>query len=166
MLNTMIRLAVSLIFWPTIFLILLGSIQPLSESAAGGNYNLHYLSPVARRMMTPFRSLNEGTVQARQNQPFAVYDSTEMHTLYVPGAGFLWSDDMRWAQSLPEHLRESHDREGWSVEQSDRVLFQDRFLERYPWIFQASDLSPTSKRRTKNRLIRSGSGAKLFSPTR
>lgn len=91
--------------------------------------------------------------------PFGVVDSKEMYTLYVPGAGFLWSDEMVWEQSVP-------DADDYQTEGSDRVFFQDKFGERYPWIVEVKNAPERKKKRSKSGVIRSGSTVQIKSWTR
>lgn len=151
-----------LLFWPTLSLLITGYLLPFFEDAAGGNYNLDYLFPEARRSITPFGSIT--TIPSRHT-PWGVIDSKEMYTLYIPGAGFLWSDEMVWAQSGPCS-------EEYEVEGSERVLFADRFAERYPWIVEVDhplerkNKRKTKKPRSKGPVIRSGSEVQIKSWTR
>lgn len=150
----MLKLIFPLALWPTIFLVATGFLLPFSESAAGGNYNLHYLSPEARRSITPFGSI---TTMTKRPAPFGIVDSKEMYTLYLPGAGFLWSDELIWAQSVP-------DQDDYAVEGSERVFFQDKFVERYPWIVQINTPVRTKKnKRAKRGIIRTGSSVQIRS---
>ncbi|KAK4506057.1 hypothetical protein PRZ48_004022 [Zasmidium cellare] len=151
--NTLVYLALcklfaALFFWPTVFLTIAGLFLPFSEKAGGGNYGLHHLSAPARRDITPFASL---TARENNRALFGIVDSKEMYTLYVPSAGFLWSDEMVWAQSMPG-------REDYAVESSERVFFQDKFVERYPWIVQVKEPPKTRKKKQpKREVVRSGS---------
>jgi hypothetical protein len=138
---------------------------PLSESAAGGNYNLRYLSATARQSFTPFPA-----VQTRfmQTTPGLNLHHGTAYTLYVPGAGFLWSDTMMWKQSLPDGSRfagNHHNEEtgkAWSVEGSYRVFFQDKFGERYPW--EVREFSPHIQKRRASLAIQAGSTVRLYDP--
>jgi hypothetical protein len=92
------------------------------------------------------------------------------YTLYVPGAGFLWSDDKVWKQSLPEkhwgapnHRSDDQGRR-WAVDDSYRVFFQDKFNERYPWTVEPVLPLPTHQRRTQQTL-KSGSDIRIYDPT-
>lgn len=150
-----------MLFWPTLFLLITGHLLAFSEDAAGGNYNLRYLSPEARRSITPFGSI---TNLPNRQTSFGLVDAKEMYTLYVPGAGFLWSDEMVWAQSGPNS-------EEYEVEGSERVFFEDRFAERYPWIVEVKSplerkKKKTKKSRSKGAIIRSGSEVQVKSWTR
>lgn len=79
-----------------------GALLPMSESAAGGDYNLRYLSAAARRSITPLPAIRPTSTQAVSNVGPRL---GLVYTLYVPGAEFLWSDSMIWKQSLPVRLR-------------------------------------------------------------
>lgn len=151
----------SLIFWPTLFFFITGYLLAFSEDAGGGNYNLRYLSPEARRNITPFGSI---TNMPNRHAPLGVVDTTEMYTLYIPGAGFLWSDEMVWAQSGPYSGE-------YEVDGSERVFFEDRFAERYPWIMEVKNPLERRKKEAKNSrskrgAIKSGSEVQIKSWTR
>jgi hypothetical protein len=148
---------------PITILLLSGTLLPASESAAGGNYNLRYLSATARRDLTPFPAIQSRSTQAALD--FGLRSGTA-YTLYVPGAGFLWSDSMIWKQSLPERLQNSADHyddkvdKHWSVEGSHRVFFHDKFVERYPWEVQKGPRQ--TQRSTNLHGIQSGSTVRLY----
>jgi hypothetical protein len=92
------------------------------------------------------------------------------YTFYVPGAGFLWSDDKVWKQSLPEKLWGAPNHDGddqgkqWAVDDSYRVFFQDKFNERYPWTVEPVLPLPTHQWR-KQQTLKSGSNVHLYDPT-
>ncbi|KUJ15117.1 uncharacterized protein LY89DRAFT_670626 [Mollisia scopiformis] len=158
------NLFISIIVCPIIAIIVIGALLPISESSAGGNYNLRYLSASARRDLTPF-PLARSSAQA--GPPFAPHHDTA-YTLYVPGAGFLWSDSMVWEQSLPAEISPNStehyvDETGqlWSIEGSHRVFFQDKFIERYLWEIKQFP-QQTRRWRTSQKTIHSGSTVRLY----
>ncbi|KAH7409726.1 hypothetical protein BKA64DRAFT_405695 [Cadophora sp. MPI-SDFR-AT-0126] len=140
----------------------------MSESAAGGNYNLRYLSEAARRDITPFPAVKSASAQTAS--AFSLRHDTQ-YTLYIPGAGFLWSDSMMWKQSLPgsgpiSSGLTSEEGKQWSVEGSHRIFFQDKYLERYKWNVQelpqiAQNLRNQRKQR-KQWKIQPGATVRLF----
>jgi hypothetical protein len=144
-------------------MLLNGALLPMSESAAGGNYNLRYLSAAARRDLTLFLAIRPSSTQAAPH--FGLHHGTA-YTLYVPGVGFLWSDSMMWKQSLPGRLRNSTDHyddeveKYWSIEGSYRAFFQDKFLERYPWEIQ--EFPRQTQRWRAPQTIHSGSTVRLY----
>jgi hypothetical protein len=150
---------------PIFALLLGGALLPISESAAGGNYNLRYLSASMRRDLTPFPAISPSSTQAAPD--FGLYHGT--YTLYVPGAGFLWSDSMIWMQSLPDRLRCSSDhyedelKTNWAIDESYRVLFQDKFVERYPW--EVQKFPRLNQKRHSPQKINSGDTIRLFDST-
>ncbi|PVH71781.1 hypothetical protein DL98DRAFT_434525, partial [Cadophora sp. DSE1049] len=166
-----LTLSITLLVFPLSFVLLHGAVLPVSESAAGGNYNLRYLSAAARRDITPFPAI---TSSSRQTTPdFSPRHGTQ-YTLYIPGAGFLWSDSMMWKQSLPGSAPISsdpnnHEARQWSVEGSHRVFFQDRYLERYTWEVQELPRLPqklrNQRKQRKQWKISSGATVRLFDPT-
>lgn len=160
------NLVISFMLCPLSIVILIGALLPISEFAAGGNYNLRYLSPAARRNLTPFPAVRQSPTQAVPEfglRPGMAY------TLYAPGAGFLWSDSMIWKQSLPESLRNSsnhHDDEAdkyWSIDGSYRAFFQDKFVERYPW--EVQKVPQLTQKWHSPKVISSGSTVRLYDPT-
>ncbi|KAK4891849.1 hypothetical protein LTR27_009548 [Elasticomyces elasticus] len=62
-----------------------------SEVAYGGNYNLRYLDAESRRSMRPGFDMPRGF-----SDPGPGLHSMTPYSLYIPTAGFLWSDDMTW----------------------------------------------------------------------
>lgn len=150
------------LLWPSLFLYFIGLHLPVSETAAGGNYNLRFLSPQARQAISPF------PFPDTDSSGFAVsYD--KLYTLYMPGAGFLWSDDMIWEQRLPERLRykaNTHNEDDqdspWSTDGSYRTYFDDKFVQRYPWV-----IKPLKKRGVERPegVVQSQSRVKLYDPS-
>ncbi|SMQ50253.1 unnamed protein product [Zymoseptoria tritici ST99CH_3D7] len=139
------------LLWPSLILLLIGAVTPASEAKAWGHYNLRFFSARARRAMSPFTALDAST--SASNSPFALYPELA-YTLYVPGAGFLWSDAMMWRQSLPstssQDIDADHDGSDldWIFDESWRVFFQDKYAARYPWVVDI-DTGPTPSGRTK-----------------
>ena len=146
---------------------LVGALLPASKSAARGNYNLQYLSAAVRSDLTPFVAVQHAS---KQSMPAFGLQSGIACTLYVPGAGILWSDEMVWKQSLPERLWGPPDHYGddegkqWSVDESYRVFFQDKFNERYPWTVEQV-LPPSPHQWRGKRTLQSGSAVRLYNPT-
>lgn len=140
--------AIPFIACPISALLLYGALVPMSESAAGGNYNLRYLLPGTRRDITPFPAIQPFSTRAVPD--FGFQNGSE-YTLYVPGAGFLWSDSMMWKQKVPAgfsySLEDHHTEEGddhWSVEGSYSVSFQDKFIDPICGKSRKFDLSDNS----------------------
>lgn len=143
--------------------LLTGALLPLSESAAGGNYNLRYLSAAARRDITQFPAIRPSSTQAA---PHFSLDQGKAYTLYVPGAGFLWSDLAVWRHrllpALPNGTGHHDDGMGnqWSTDGSHRVFFQDKFAARYPW--EIHRVPRPFQKRNSPRTIHSGSTVRLY----
>ncbi|KAF4943411.1 hypothetical protein FGADI_13438 [Fusarium gaditjirri] len=133
------NIAIAFIGCPLLALLIVGSLIPMSKSAAGGNYNLSYLSASLRTYLTPFPVLDRLPMLGVTGS--GLTDLTA-YTIYLPRSGFLWSDNMIWQQSLPDQIPDSEkdhvDEDGkhWSVDGSRRVFFQDKFLARHPWEVQ------------------------------
>lgn len=136
-----------------------GAIFPPSEVAAGGDYNLHFLPAHFRRTLRP----QMGTVKGPQSTP--VPNSGPPHaltprtsiSLYMPQAGFLWSDDLVWEDGHGLFMHNSHDEfDGKQGSCScpklgsrkkepppHRAFFVDRINRRYPWSLVPSGLYET-----------------------
>lgn len=134
---------------------LFGLVLPSSEHAAGGNFNLQYLSPTARKSITPFRS---ETISSPGH--FAIRDDF-VYSLYVPMAGFLWNDLAIWKQNKSPTKPVTSDDVGAVHEQAHRVFFQDKFGERHPWAFDPV-VTPNSARPATE--LVSGSSVRIRSP--
>ncbi|KAK0112619.1 hypothetical protein ONS95_014362 [Cadophora gregata] len=164
--NGVLSLSIALIMCPLSSILLHGALLPISESVAGGNYNLRYLSAAARRDITLFPAVRPPS--ARTAPDFRPRHGTQ-YTLYVPGAGFFWSDSMMWKQSIPDSIQDysspSDEVKQWSVEGSYRVFFQDKFLERYIWeIQELSEMPQSLRKHRKQWKISPGATVRLFDP--
>ena len=87
----------------TIFIVSFSVAFPLSEIGAGGNYNLRFLSPQVRRALRPQIANYEPAAATMINgQKPPVYGLVPANplSLYIPQAGFLWSDDFLWDPSI------------------------------------------------------------------
>ncbi|KAI0147782.1 hypothetical protein GGR57DRAFT_244606 [Xylariaceae sp. FL1272] len=115
--------------------LLYGLLFPMSEVQTGGNYNLHFLSPEARRMLSPIeRSLAAPSWSNHTIPPHAVIPYLPA-SLYIPMAGFLWLDDAVWLDDLGVWSRASLERED-SLSHPRRVFFSDPISTRHPWAFE------------------------------
>jgi hypothetical protein len=119
--------------------VLTGGVLPNSEAAVGGNYNLRYLSPAARARLSPFPSAYD---QLGARKLGYTLHAGKMYTLYIPSAGFLWSDDLMWAQEKTNRSGDEFNRpystseKSWQYDPSHRAYFEDRFAERLPWTME------------------------------
>ncbi|SMR52270.1 unnamed protein product [Zymoseptoria tritici ST99CH_3D1] len=133
----LVSFAIWALIWPSLILLLIGAVTPASEAKAWGNYHLRFFSARARRAIRPFTALDASP--STENSPSGLYPELA-YTLYVPGAGFLWSDAMMWNQSLPStssrdtDVKHDHLTLDWLADESWRVFFQDKYSERYPWV--------------------------------
>ncbi|RJE26607.1 hypothetical protein PHISCL_01021 [Aspergillus sclerotialis] len=124
---------------------------PLSETSYGGNYNLHYLSPHFCRLLRPLVPEIAQIVQHHAGPflssgqafpPYALLPGIPM-TMYVPKAGFLWTDNLVWD---PKEHTFREDVDVWNDEEASketlesslhyRVLFMDEVKWTTPWFFQ------------------------------
>lgn len=69
---------------------------PDAETAAGGNYNLRYLTAAARRSLVPMERFNALHVPFAQHPPAFAFLPEVPFTAYIPQSGFLWSDETYW----------------------------------------------------------------------
>jgi hypothetical protein len=127
--------------FPLVTIMITGLVYPWSETASGGNYNLHYLPMNTRRELRP--DISQTARRDTTMLPAAGYNSsTRWHDLrpgepisiYLPLAGFLWSDNFVWddqsqvfnIDSEVAPLAEAMLASGRYPEQNHRVVFQDR----------------------------------------
>ncbi|KAL4411031.1 hypothetical protein CABS03_08371 [Colletotrichum abscissum] len=128
-----------------------GILSPISEISAGGNYNTRFLSPRARRALSPIsESVKIPNWGNYSLPPHAIIPYVPL-SLYLPRAGFLWQDDevwlpeqgnfgAEWQLNQEEAWAEFHDLEqvgsGYSVETLYRAYFSDPIGRRHPWAFE------------------------------
>lgn len=124
---------------------LLGIVLPYSEVAAGGNYNLQFLSAEARRSLSPVRGEAEIPNWGNHSLPVHAVAPYVPVSLYLPGAGFLWHDESVWLPELGLFGSEwelSGNQGSASDEEISpdsavyRVHFSDPIASRHPWSFE------------------------------
>ncbi|OQD62124.1 hypothetical protein PENPOL_c013G02160 [Penicillium polonicum] len=128
---------------------------PLSETSSGGNYNLHYLPASLRREMRPeIPAYSPGAAEV-DGRPFPAYSLIPEApiSLYIPSAGFLWTDPLTWDtnrhrfqwkeenRQLPKQsstLDEMEDKNDYMHVNNNqsRVIFSDKFNTVGPWFFE------------------------------
>ncbi|RAH59380.1 hypothetical protein BO85DRAFT_437428 [Aspergillus piperis CBS 112811] len=124
---------------------------PLSETSLGGNYNLHYLSASLRRELRPSMGAYSPGISELEGRSFPVLSLVPRApiSLYLPRAGFLWSDELAWdihshkfnTKATPRSWRQTSTID--AVEEhiahlnnnSSRVIFSDEFNTVGPWFF-------------------------------
>lgn len=135
-----------------LYLTVLGAVFSGSEIAAGGNYNLHFLSAQARRALSP--SGEESRVPPLGNHSIPRHSIVPYVpvSLYMPEAGFLWQDDAVWIPQLGVFGDQS-ELEAGETERAEtdaaassspdepdsslyRVHFSDPIGQRHPWAFE------------------------------
>ncbi|RDW58530.1 uncharacterized protein DSM5745_11221 [Aspergillus mulundensis] len=128
---------------------------PLSETTAGGNYNLHYLPASLRRNLRPQIGAFYAGVTEVAGRPFPAYSLVPEApiSLYIPGAGFLWSDDLTWdiashdfrwkdgteqtiAPDQASALDAIEDKIFHVRPNQSRIIFSDKFNTVGPWFLQ------------------------------
>ena len=69
-----------------------------SETSVGGNYNLHYLPASLRRELRPMIHVYSPVIAELGGRSFLVYSLVPEVpiSLYLPRAGFLWTDELAW----------------------------------------------------------------------
>ncbi|KAL2822637.1 hypothetical protein BJX63DRAFT_427196 [Aspergillus granulosus] len=115
---------------------------PTSETMYAGNYNLRHLSAGARREMRSQTSRLERPDHTQRNPledpnvPFALSPGTPV-SIYLPHAGFLWSDLNAWDEELAvfETANEPGEEEG-TAGASRRIVFKDPIGRMKPWVIQ------------------------------
>jgi hypothetical protein len=134
-----------------LYLVILGAIFSGSETASGGNYNLHFLSAQARRALSP--SAEESRIPRLGNHSVPKHSIVPYApvSLYLPGAGFLWQDEAVWlprsgvfgdkSELVAEDKVDSAsnmkpDTESESTSLLYRVYFSDPIGRRHPWAFE------------------------------
>lgn len=122
-------------------------VTPSSEVAAGGNYNLRYLSADARRYLVQDLHRAEPPSQAPAH---AIIPRVPV-TIYMPRAGFLWSNTQVWNDEggffEPHHEQlEAAAQAAGNITQFN-LGFADPFALRHPWVFeQVFDVDYTGDR--------------------
>lgn len=71
-----------------------GLLFPFSELSYGGNHNLQFLSVHTRRSLRTRSSPCDGIMSPQTNEIF----TGTPYSLFLPNAGFLWSDRLVWSQ--------------------------------------------------------------------
>ncbi|OIW34819.1 hypothetical protein CONLIGDRAFT_26603 [Coniochaeta ligniaria NRRL 30616] len=136
-----------------LYLVILGVVFSGSETASGGNYNLHFLSAQARRAVSP--SGEESRVPRLGNHSVPKHSIVPYVpvSLYLPGAGFLWQDEAIWLPQSGVFGDKSElvaedtvgsvsgtnlkpDTEPESTSLLYRVYFSDPIGSRHPWAFE------------------------------
>ncbi|KAK7753973.1 hypothetical protein SLS62_004072 [Diatrype stigma] len=121
------------------------------ETSAGGNYNLSFLSPGARRSLSPLAS--HGTVEAFNQSlqgPFPPYALVpyEPFSLYLPRAGFLWTDRREWVEDMgifkttEEEPIVATGEDDVESPLPQRSFFADPLARRHPWVLELAYLEP------------------------
>ncbi|OJJ69779.1 hypothetical protein ASPBRDRAFT_678148 [Aspergillus brasiliensis CBS 101740] len=124
---------------------------PFSETSLGGNYNLHYLPASLRRELRPAIGAYSPGISEMGGRSFPVHSLVPGApiSLYIPRAGFLWTDDLAWdinshkfnrkaiqpserqsstVDAIEEHLAHVNDKDS-------RIIFSDEFNTIGPWFF-------------------------------
>lgn len=125
------------------FVVIFSVTFPLQETAAGGNYNLRYLPAQLRRDLRPsIPNYHPGLAKVNDLQlSFHGLVPAAPVSLYVPHAGFLWTDPFTWDVFSSDFrssadkgnstgLRGLHSNEAdveHLMEEQERILFSDQF---------------------------------------
>lgn len=146
----------------TSWLLLIGVLgfgMPGSETAAGGNYHLRYLSPNLRQSGAPaFESKHNSHSKAVHAML-----ASEPSSIYVLGAGFLWSDHLSWQDDMGAFVSANERMPDTALPESGghRSFFADPFAVRHPWAFHRAKQDdhpqkPQIRRNSLPRYLRSG----------
>ncbi|KAI1445746.1 hypothetical protein F5Y02DRAFT_417663 [Annulohypoxylon stygium] len=129
---------------PMLLALIYGSFFPFSETAAGGNFNLSFFTPGTRRMLSPYQrtATSAGADLHGPYPPFALVPSVPV-SLYVPRAGFLWTDRKKWVEYLGifDTLDEKREDE-FADMLAERAYFSDPIARRHPWVLELAYLEP------------------------
>ncbi|KAE8315359.1 hypothetical protein BDV41DRAFT_531755 [Aspergillus transmontanensis] len=135
---------------------------PWSETSLGGNYNLHYLPASFRRELRPAIGAFSPGVAEVGGRSFPTYSLVPGApvSLYIPGAGFLWTDELTWDINSHKFEWKEETRPSWlqsstinAIEEhidhvsnnESRIIFSDEFNTVGPWFFEqvlAGDYDP------------------------
>ncbi|CAG8960304.1 hypothetical protein HYFRA_00012378 [Hymenoscyphus fraxineus] len=115
-------------------------VYPASETSYGGNYNLRYL-PATRRRTNRRPSLRPSNfkpaISTIAKPKHAVIPSHPI-SIYMPSAGFLWTDNLFWNEDLsvfvpkPDH----HSSASPNSSSAFRAIFSDQISRVEPWVFE------------------------------
>lgn len=126
------------------FVLVYGILFPFSEVSAGGNYNLSFLAPSIRRALSPAASINPGP-PPDQFPPDTLVPYFPV-SLYVPRAGFLWTDDLVWMDdfgtfaSEPRVAARSPHHHEALASAPQRAFFADPIARRHPWALELASV--------------------------
>lgn len=110
----------------TLIIVAFQMVYPWSETSAGGNYNLHFLSPEMRRALRP--AIGQKYVGATDS--FIARNGTKGHflrrneplSIYLPAVGFLWTDDMVWDEEIGIFMEEPFARQQYKQRAASEVI--------------------------------------------
>lgn len=132
-------------------------VYPASETAAGGNYNLRFLSADARRRLRPEipRLSDQSPARDAGNESTPLYGllPSAPYSVYLLKAGFLWTDHLVWdetsgafeqdyvlAKMIEEearfHEKEDADESARKRSIGHRAIFFDKINIVEPWVLE------------------------------
>lgn len=125
-----------------------GVLFPFSEVSAGGNYQLTFLAPAVRRYLSPACNISSGPPPTQLKLPPYTLVPYSPISLYIPRAGFLWTDNLVWQDEYGVFGPQSQttdpvptDIEGVGGRvSSQRVFFADPLARRHPWVFELASI--------------------------
>ncbi|OBW64971.1 MAG: Uncharacterized protein AUREO_049590 [Aureobasidium pullulans] len=131
--RVLLRITVSL----ALVFVVLSFTYPISERAAGGNWNLRYLPAETRRFL---RGITQPqTLITNYAIPsYAVMPDTPK-SLYLQGAGFLYTDDWTWDDTM--NLFRPLNNTEFAEETTPRASLRDSIRYTSPWTFQKAHTS-------------------------
>ncbi|KAK9773289.1 hypothetical protein SCAR479_10018 [Seiridium cardinale] len=135
-----------------VYIGIIGFVLPSSETAAGGNYNLRYLSARARRTLSPAGEASRTPNWSNYSIPPHSIVPYVPISLYLPKAGFLWHDEAVWLEELgmfgdaselvpsSEHGEDFQNLDEYRpTSPLSRVYFSDPIARRHPWSFEQTN---------------------------
>ncbi|THZ60800.1 hypothetical protein D6C85_09706 [Aureobasidium pullulans] len=131
--RVLLRITISL----ALVFVVLSFTYPISERAAGGNWNLRYLPAETRRFLRGI-TRPQTLVTDYAIPRYAIMPDTPK-SLYLQGAGFLYTDDWTWDDKM-NLFRPLNDTES-AEETTSRASLRDSIRYTSPWTFQKAHTS-------------------------
>lgn len=122
------------------FLVVFTFTYSLNETSFGGNYNLRFLPPVLRRDLR--HPIKHYAPLSRALPAYAIAPAIPI-SLYIEGAGFLWTDPYVWDMTVGEFQPEKHISKTANFSLGDKDLENQQLRLLYTDKFNTMGKSPT-----------------------
>lgn len=95
-------------------------------------------------MLSPYQSVTNSSNGNLHGPypPYALIPYSPM-SLYVPRAGFLWTDRQEWLEDMGIFGIEKDNAEGIADTLPQRLFFADPIARRHPWVLELAYLNPS-----------------------